>query len=500
MQSLWYIQPQFQIRRPSVMAITLYNSSTREKEKFVPQVEGQAGIYVCGPTVYGPPHLGHAKSYITFDVLVKHFKNSGYKTRYIQNITDVGHLTDNSDAGEDKIQKQARLDKVHPWEIVDKWTRQYMNDMERLHVAHPNFYVRASQHIPEQIEAIVELIEKGYAYEVDGNVYYSVEKFDNYGKLSGRVADEQQDAVRVQARGDKRNPRDFALWKKAEDNHILKWNSPWGTGYPGWHIECSVMANKYLGETIDIHGGGIENKFPHHECEIAQSEALNGKPFCRYWVHNNMVTVDGIKMGKSLGNFVTCEDLLNSYSPEAIRAFILSTHYRSPSNYTHDAIEAASSGLNRLERAKEALIEIINQNISAKGNEEQLTKLKETFDQQINERLDDDIDTPGAIAKLYELVVEINKHIAENSISSQSATELLSVITHWGTDILGIVSQKSEEKSQIQIEPIMQVILDLRKEMKQTKKFDVSDSIRDKMKEAGIAIEDTKDGMRWRYL
>jgi len=226
------------------MTLTLYNSLTRQKEEFIPIEPGHVGIYVCGPTVYGPPHLGHAKSYITFDVLVKHLRNSGYKVRYVQNITDVGHLTDDADSGEDKIQRQARIDQVHPWEIVDKWTRQYMNDMEKLRLAHPNFYVRASQHIGEQIEAVQKLIEKGHAYVVDGNVYYDVESFPEYGKLSGRRLEEQKEGVRVESRSDKRNPRDFALWKRAESSHILKWNSPWGEGYPGWHIECSVMANK----------------------------------------------------------------------------------------------------------------------------------------------------------------------------------------------------------------------------------------------------------------
>ncbi|NCB38177.1 MAG: cysteine--tRNA ligase, partial [Erysipelotrichia bacterium] len=347
------------------MAITLYNSLTRQKEEFIPREPGHVGIYVCGPTVYGPPHLGHAKSYITFDVLVKHLRNSGLKVRYVQNITDVGHLTDDADAGEDKIQRQARIDQVHPWEIVDKWTRQYMNDMEKLRLAHPNFYVRASQHIGEQIEAVEKLIAKGHAYVVNGNVYYDVESFPEYGKLSGRRLEEQKDGVRVESRSEKKNSRDFALWKKAEPTHILKWNSPWGEGYPGWHIECSVMANKYLGATIDIHGGGLENKFPHHECEIAQSEALNDVPFCRYWLHNNMVTVDGVKMGKSLGNFKTCEDLLTRHSAEAIRAFILTTHYRSPSNYTEDAIDAAASGLDRLSQLQTALLEVVEKNVAA---------------------------------------------------------------------------------------------------------------------------------------
>ncbi|MDN5279831.1 MAG: cysteinyl-tRNA synthetase [Clostridiales bacterium] len=480
------------------MALTLYNSLTRQKEEFVPIEEGHVGIYVCGPTVYGPPHLGHAKSYITFDVLVKHLRNSGLKVRYVQNITDVGHLTDDADSGEDKIQRQARIDKVHPWEIVDKWTRQYMNDMEKLHVDHPNFYVRASQHIGEQIEAVKALVDKGVAYEIDGNVYFSVESFPEYGKLSGRKLDDQKEGVRVESRTDKKNPRDFALWKKAEPGHILKWNSPWGEGYPGWHIECSVMATKYLGKTIDIHGGGLENKFPHHECEIAQSESLNECPFCRYWVHNNMVTVDGIKMGKSLGNFKTCEDLLSRHSPEAIRAFILTTHYRSPSNYTEEAIEATATGLSRLAQLQMALQEVIEKQIGAGTADNEAIKLCEEVESKIVERLDDDIDTPGAIAALYSFVTDANKFISSSSLSSSAAEKLLALIQKWGKDILGILPPATEKTSDLDIAPVMEMIIGLRNEMKAAKKFDVADSIRDRLKESGILIEDTREGTRWK--
>jgi len=480
------------------MALSIYNSLTRQKEEFKPIEPGHVGIYVCGPTVYGPPHLGHAKSYITFDVLVKHLRNSGLKVRYVQNITDVGHLTDDADAGEDKIQRQARIDQVHPYEIVDKWTRQYMYDMEKLRLAHPNFYVRASQHIGEQIEAVQKLIEKGHAYVVDGNVYYDVESFPEYGKLSGRRLEEQKEAVRVESRGDKRNPRDFALWKKAEPGHILKWNSPWGEGYPGWHIECSVMANKYLGKTFDIHGGGLENKFPHHECEIAQSEALNCTQFCRYWMHNNMVTVDGVKMGKSLGNFRTCQDLLAKHSPEAIRAFVLTTHYRSPSNYTEDAIDAAATGLTRLNQLQVALLEIIDKKVAAGAADNEAVNLCNEVEAKIRERLDDDLDTPGAIAALYGMVTEVNRFIGSSSLSSESAARVLQLIKAYGSDILGIVPEVARADSGLDIAPIMDIIIELRKEMKAGKKYDVADAIRDRLKAGGILIEDTKEGMRWR--
>lgn len=480
------------------MALTLYNSLTRQKEEFIPLEPGHVGIYVCGPTVYGPPHLGHAKSYITFDVLVKHLRNSGLKVRYVQNITDVGHLTDDGDYGEDKIQRQARIDQVHPWEIVDKWTRQYMNDMEKLRLTHPSFYVRASQHIGEQIEAVAGLIEKGHAYVVDGNVYYDVESFPDYGKLSGRRLEEQKEGVRVESRSEKRNSRDFALWKKAEPGHILKWNSPWGEGYPGWHIECSVMANKYLGKTIDIHGGGLENKFPHHECEIAQSESLNDAPFCRYWLHNNMVTVDGVKMGKSLGNFRTCEDLMAKHSPEAIRAFILATHYRSPSNYTEEAIDAAASGLTRLTQLQASLIELIEKHVAAGASDTDALRICDEVEAKVRERLDDDIDTPGAIATLYSFVTEANRFIAAGSISSEAAARILAVIKLWGSDILGILPEVRKNDTGLDIAPIMEMLIELRKEMKAAKKFDVADAIRDRLKAAGIVMEDTKDGVRWR--
>lgn len=482
------------------MAFVIYNSMTRQKEEFVPREPGKVGMYVCGPTVYGPPHLGHAKSYITFDVLAKHLRRSGYKVRYVQNITDVGHLTDDADSGEDKIQKQARIDKVHPWEIVDKWTRQYMNDMEKLKLAHPNFYVRASQHIPEQIEAIEELVQKNHAYVVDGNVYFDVESFPEYGKLSGRRLEDQKEAVRVEGRGEKRNPKDFALWKKAEESHILKWNSPWGVGYPGWHIECSVMANKYLGVSFDIHGGGLENKFPHHECEIAQSECVHEKPFCRYWMHNNMVTVDGIKMGKSLGNFKTCEDLLSKHTPEAIRVFLLSTHYRSPSNYTEEAIEAAAVGLSRLSQLYQALNEITSAGEASKSPmaDEQILKICEKAESEICERLNDDLDTPGAIAKIYGLVSDVNRIIAADKISSATANKVIETLKNWAGDILGILPDSENNKSDLNIEPLMDLVIDFRANMKSQKRYDVADSIRDKLKEAGIVIEDTKSGVRWK--
>lgn len=480
------------------MTVSLYNSLTRTKEPFVPHEAGHVGMYVCGPTVYGPPHLGHAKSYLTFDVLVKHLRLRGMNVRYVQNITDVGHLTDNADAGEDKIEKQARLDQVHPYEIVDKYMFQYFRDMEALGIGHPNFYSRATQHIPEMIEHVQKLIDTGHAYVVDGNVYFAVDSFKQYGKLSGRVLDEQREAVRVESRSDKRSARDFALWKKAEPGHLMKWNSPWGVGYPGWHIECSVMAQKYLGETVDIHGGGLENMFPHHECEIAQAEALTGKPFVRFWVHNNMVTVDGVKMGKSLGNFKTIQELLKKHAPEALRVFLLSTHYRSPTNYTEEAIQAATTGLSRLTQVRSALHGFTRGTSGKTEFDAEIIRLCEEADRQIGDALDDDLDTPGAIAHLYNFVSGINRVMTRGALTPKAAQEALALLKKWGEDVLGIIKVAAGDGKAADLTPVMELLIEIRQELKAAKRFDLTDQIRDRLKAAGILIEDTREGARWR--
>jgi cysteinyl-tRNA synthetase len=483
------------------MSLFLTNTLTRKKEAFRPLRENQVGMYVCGPTVYGPPHLGHAKSYLTFDILAKHLRQRNYSVRYVQNITDVGHLTDDADAGEDKIQKQARLDRVHPYEIVDKYMLQYFDDMRALKIAHPSFYVRATQHIGEQIAMIETLVAKGHAYAVDGNVYFDVRSFPQYGKLSGRTLDEQREAVRVEARSDKKSPQDFALWKKAEPEHILKWNSPWGPGYPGWHIECSVMSQQYLGDTVDIHGGGLENMFPHHECEIAQSECCTGKPFVNFWVHNNMVTVDGVKMGKSLGNFKTIQDLLSRHAPETIRMFLLSTHYRSPTNYTEEAIQASATGLKRLSAAVDLLAQAAKSGgAKSEADDREFAEICRKADQDIGAALDDDLNTPGAIAGVFSLVTDVNRFAAENRLSAQAAAQAEAVLQRWGEGVLGIVGKPATDAGGVDLEPIMQIIVDLRKEMKASKRFDLSDRIRDQLKHSGIVLEDTKDGTRWKKL
>src|SRR3972149_1647858 len=329
------------------MALKFYNSLTKKKEIFTPLNEGRVNMYVCGPTVYDHPHIGHAKSYVSFDVIVRYLRYVGYKVRYVQNITDVGHLTDNADAGEDKILKRAQRERVEPAELVEIYTKSYFEDMDALNNLRPDISPRATAHIPEQIELIEKLIEKGFAYASNGSVYFDVQKFAEYGKLSGRKQEELEAGARIEINPEKRNPSDFALWKKAEPGHIMRWKSPWGEGFPGWHLECSAMSMKYLGTTLDIHGGGLENIFPHHECEIAQSEAANKTQFVKYWIHNNMVTVNGQKMGKSLRSLVTFKDAFTKYNPLTIRFFILTTHYRSPLDFSNEALDAADKGLER---------------------------------------------------------------------------------------------------------------------------------------------------------
>src|SRR5579862_6456812 len=330
------------------MPLNIYNTLTRKKEEFKPLVEGRVGMYVCGPTVYGDSHIGHAKSYVSFDTIVRYLRYSGYKVTYVQNISDVGHLTDDADQGEDKIQRKSKIDRVHPMQLVNQYTKSYFEDMDALGIGRPDISPTATGHIIEQIEMVKSLIEKGFAYEVNGSVYFDVSKDPDYGKLSGRNIDEMETGTRVDVKSEKRRPNDFALWKKAGPEHIMQWPSPWGLGFPGWHIECSAMSMKYLGETFDIHGGGMENQFPHHECEIAQSECATGKPFVRYWIHNNLVTVAGQKMGKSLGNTVSLKDAFKRFPPVVVRFFILQSHYRGTLDFTDEALEGAAKGLEKL--------------------------------------------------------------------------------------------------------------------------------------------------------
>jgi cysteinyl-tRNA synthetase len=477
-------------------SLSIYNSLTRSKEQFDPIMPGLVSMYVCGPTVYGHAHLGHAKSYVSFDIVVRWLRHLGYKVRYVQNITDVGHLTDDADEGEDKIQKQARLEMIDPMEIAQFYTRSYFEDMDRLGVLRPNIAPTATGHIPEQIALIARLIENGHAYESNGNIYFSVESFSGYGRLSGRTDQAAlQSGGRIEQRSDKKNPSDFALWKRAEPGHIMKWMSPWGEGYPGWHVECSAMAMKYLGETIDIHGGGMENKFPHHDCEIAQAEASTGKPFVRFWMHNNMVTVDGTKMGKSLGNFITLKELFKTFDPMVIRFFILQSHYRSPLDFSNAAISASRSGLEKLHETARRLLE-------TKAGSGSLDMAG--FEEKTTDALNDDFNTPVAISVIFEFSKALNGALDRpEGLSADAAARALAYLETYAGEVLGILKSREAlmtgdgaEGGEI-LGEVMSVLLELRSQARARKDFAMSDTIRDLLIAKGIELKDTKEGTTW---
>jgi len=477
--------------------VYLYNSLSRKKEKFEPLTAGFVGIYVCGPTVYGHSHLGHAKSYISFDIIVRYFRYLGYKVRYVQNITDVGHLLGDQNEGEDRVLKQARLEQLEPMEVVESYTRSYFEDMDRLGLIRPDISPRASGHIIEQIGIVKNLLEKNVAYEVDGNVYFDVHKFPGYGKLSGRKVEELEAGARVEVIEEKKHPADFALWKKAGPEHLMQWESPWGSGYPGWHLECSCMSTKYLGETFDIHGGGLENIFPHHECEIAQSEAAFGKPFARYWLHNNMITVDGVKMGKSLNNFITIKDALRKYHPIAIRYFVLMSHYRSALDFSDEALEAARRGLKKLQTAYERLSEARNMEDAAESKPLPTDAYLEAFHTAMN----DDFNTPKAIAALFDIFNEVNKALDNKTAGKNDLIRLRTIVDQTAGDVLGIIAGTEQEAAGTarDIGPVVEVLLEIRNELRKSKNFTLSDKIRDGLLQNGIVIKDKPDGTTWSW-
>jgi cysteinyl-tRNA synthetase len=502
------------------MELRFYNSLTRRLEEFKPLQKGRVGIYVCGPTVYGHAHLGHAKSYVSFDILVRYLRYLGYNVTYVQNITDVGHLTDDADEGEDKIVKAAKKEKKHPMALAEYYTRSYFEDMDKLNCLRPDISPRASGHIVEQIELVKKLLEKGCAYEANGSVYFDVSKFKDYGKLSGRNIDDMLAGARVEVSPDKRHPADFALWKKAEPNHIMQWPSPWGMGFPGWHLECSVMSTKYLGQPFDIHGGGLENQFPHHECEIAQSEAANAVQFVRYWLHNNMVTVDGQKMGKSLGNFITLKQVFSDlpepkhdrlsrkYDPLAVRQLILNSHYRSPIDFSDGALLSAQTGYEKL-RGTVLRIRIAS-NSAPLGDVDQkvateLKRVKEEFENAMN----DDLNTPVALSVVFDLVRFSNKLLDEGTATKGTldAIDLLFRKLGGGEDMknekgcLGIVKAAYPEihASDVLLPNTIGILINLRKEAKERRDFTTSDDIRARLERIGIVLQDLPDGTsRWR--
>jgi len=501
------------------MSLQLYNTLTRKKEEFIPIVEGRVGMYVCGPTVYGDSHIGHAKSYVSFDVIVRYLRYLNYKVLYIQNITDVGHLTDDADEGEDKIQKRSKIDKIHPMQIVEQYTKSYFDDMDAMGVLRPDISPRATGHIIEQIQIVQELIAKGFAYEVNGSVYFDVSKDKDYGKLSRRNTEELETGSRVEVKSEKKHPNDFALWKKADETHIMQWQSPWGMGFPGWHVECSAMSMKYLGDTFDIHGGGMDNQFPHHECEIAQSECATGKPFAKYWIHNNLVTVGGQKMGKSLGNVISLKDAFRKFSPVIVRFFILQSHYRGTLDFTDEAIDGAGKGLEKLLNTVRNVREALKKDESTKqlsqGNIDAMVEgakagitLNERFSINLEKvktdflrAMDDDFNTPTAIGILFDLCRQVNSQLDFISIPKEDLQRIDNLFNELGGTVLGIIPATSAmtQSGGVSLDnDLMKIIIDLRAEARASKMYSFSDKIRDGLAKLGIVIEDKKEGTSWR--
>lgn len=468
------------------MSLVVYNTITRKKEEFKSINEGMVGIYVCGPTVYGYPHLGHAKSYVSFDVIYRYLCYLGYKVKYVQNITDVGHLVGDAESGEDKIERQAHLEKIDPVSIAYKYETIYFDMMDALNIKRPSISCRATGHIIEIIDMIKTLIDKGYAYVSDlGNVYYRVNKFPNYGSLKNINLEENLSGERIEVASDKERNEDFALWKKAEDNHLMKWPSPWGLGYPGWHIECSVMSKKYLGNTFDIHGGGMDNIFPHHECEIAQSVAANDAPFANYFIHNNLVTVNGRKMGKSLGNFITLPDLFKDYDPIVVRFYILQNHYRKPTDFNKEQLEIANETYKKLSESVNRLFsETKNIDDTNFKIDEEINSLKENFLNAMN----DDFNTSLGVSYILESTKLINKELnGEKNINK--LLSLKNFINECACEILGLKFNSSLESKENEL---LEIISNIRNKMREDKNYELSDKIRDDLKNIGITLNDRK--------
>ncbi len=482
--------------------LRVYNSLSRTLEKFQPFNPPYVGMYVCGPTVYGPAHLGHARPAITFDIIFRYLKFLGYKVRYVRNITDVGHLENDADQGDDKIAKKAKLENLEPMEVVQTYTEDYHKMMRLLNVLAPSIEPHASGHIIEQQQLVQKILDNGYAYISNGSVYFDIQKYAqkyNYGKLSGRNVDDLLEKTRsLDGQEEKHNQCDFALWKKASPTHIMHWPSAWSEGFPGWHLECSAMSQKYLGDSFEIHGGGLDLQFPHHECEIAQTVAATGKEAAKYWLHNNMITINGKKMGKSLGNAMSLEQffagdhplLEQAYSPMTVRFFILQAHYRSTLDFSNQALQASQKGLEKMLQALDAL-ETLNVGKTSSFDVQDLKK-------RCFEAMDNDFNTPVLIAELFEGVKHINSiKDGKESITQADLKELKELYFGLCYDVLGLkndnAASSSDKEKQI-IANLVDIVQNLRKEAKAQKNYALSDEIRDKLKEAGVNIKDTKDG------
>lgn len=483
--------------------IYLYNTLTRQKEKFEPVNPPHVGLYVCGPTVYSDPHLGHVRPAVTFDILYRYLKHLGYKVRYVRNITDVGHLEDEvAGEGEDRIQKKARLEQIEPMEVVQHYANRYHYYMQQLGLLPPAIEPQASGHIIEQQQMIRALLDKGFAYEVNGSVYFDLEKYNSqygYGRLSGRNIGEMLSNTRkLEGQDDKRNPLDFALWKKAEPSHLMHWPSEWSEGFPGWHLECSAMGMKYLGEQFDIHGGGMDLIFPHHECELAQSTVVTGKSHVSYWVHNNMITINGQKMARSKNNFITLEEMFTgkhpllekAFSPMTIRFYMLQAHYGSPLDFSNEALKAAEQGFSRLMKGNSLLVKLKPADVSTAD----VIELKE----KAYEAMNDDLNTPIVLGYLFEAVRLINSMNDGKASLNQNDLSLLREFMHtFIFEILGLAGEDISENSNILIDGLVKLLLEQRQGAKTRKDYATSDHIRNQLMALGIIVKDTKEGVTW---
>lgn len=478
------------------MSLTVYNSLSEKKEPFIPIHDENVLLYVCGPTVYSDSHLGHAKTYVSFDVILRYLRYSGYKTFYVQNVTDVGHLVGDQDEGEDKILKKAKEVAKQPMAIVEEYMRRHFEAMDLLEVIRPDISPRATGHIIEQLEAIREMINRGDAYEQNGSVYFDVSRSKEYGKLSNRNQDEMMTGTRIEVRSEKRNPNDFALWKKAEPEHLMQWKDPWsGAGFPGWHTECMVMSTQYLGDSFDIHGGGMDLKFPHHECEIAQADSLN-KPFAKYWLHSNMLTINSQKMAKSLGNFITLQEAFKTCDPLVIRYFIVASHYRSVVDFSDSAIQAAENSLQRLHQVTSLLRDRLPEN--AQPSHQSFQEYRKRF----CNAMDDDFSTPQALAVLFELSREVNTMLNAGSPDIDAIVDAEHLFTTLGGQVLGLIPdnlRKQNTKDQ-NIDKVMGILIELRKQFRDKKDYANADFIRNQLKDAGVQLNDSRNATGWEWL